>query len=176
LEAEVKANIGVVQATLRGGARPDTPDLYTHAAVVASYLEKRDKVGTVDRPERYIKDVATLKYGIISEYASDIAFFGATIGSTKLGLIGSSDSMVGYDLPPLESQHAPFYYTLRFLNHIADREAADPPQPEYYTYMQAFDIASGLTPLEAKAEFLARVLHKEQGLIIATPIYVAIAE
>jgi hypothetical protein len=92
LEAEVKANIGVVQATVRGGARPDNSDIYTHAAVVASYLEKHGKVGTVDLPEQYIKDVATLKYGVIFEYASDIAFFGATIGQTKLGLIGSSES------------------------------------------------------------------------------------
>lgn len=175
LEAEVKANIGVVQATVRGGAPPDTPDIYTHAAAVTRYLEKHDKVGTIDRPERYIKDVATLKYGIIYEYASDIAFFGATIASTKLGLIGSSESMVG-SVQPSESQHAPFYYTLKFLNRLAEREAADSPQPEYYSYMQAFDIASNVTSLEIRAEFLARLLHEEPGLIIATPIYVAIAE
>ena len=175
LEAEVKANIGVVQATIRGAAPPDTPDLYLHAAAVARYLEKHDKVGTIDRPERYIKDVATLRYGIIYEYASDIAFFGATIGSTKLGLIGSSESMVG-GAERCESQHAPFYYTLKFLNRLAEQEAADSAEPDYYSYMQAFDIASNATVLETRAEFLARLLHQEPGLIIATPIYVAAAE
>jgi hypothetical protein len=175
LEAEVKANIGVMQATVRGGMPPDTSDLYTHAATVARYLEKHDKVGTIDRPERYIKDTATLKYGIIYEYASDIAFFGATIASTKLGLIGSADSMVGA-VQRRESQHATFYYTLKFLNRLAEQEAADYPEPDYYSYMQAFDIASSVTSLETRVEFLARLLHQEPGLIIATPIYVAVAE
>lgn len=175
LEAEVKANIGVVQAAVKGGAQPETADIYTHAAAVTRYLEKHDKVGTIDRPERYIKDVATLEYGIVYEYASDIAFFGATVASTKLGLIGSSDSMVGA-VQRSESQHNPFYYTLKFLNHLAEDETADSPQPAYYSYAQAFDIASSVTSLQIRAEFLARVLHQEPGLIIATPIYVAVAQ
>jgi hypothetical protein len=171
LEAEVKANLGVVQATVRGGTRPGDPNVYTNAAVVSSYLEKHDKVGTVAQPERYIKDTATLKYGIISEYASDIAFFGGIVGSVKVGLIGSSASMVG-GVQRSESQHAPFYYTLKFLNRLADQETA-PGRPDYYTYEQAFDIASNAAPLEGSVEFLARLLHQEPGQIIATPIYVA---
>jgi hypothetical protein len=171
LEGAVKANIGVVQATVRGGSGADDPSVYTHAEVVARYLEKHDKVGTVAQPERYIKDAATLKYGIIFEYASDIAFFGGIMGSARLGLIGSAGSMVG-GVQRSESHHAPFYYTLKFLNRLADQET-DPGKPDYYTYEQAFDIAMNASPLEARVEFLARLLHQEPGLIIATPIYVA---
>jgi hypothetical protein len=174
LEAEAKANIGFLQATVRAGKTADPEDSYARVSVVTSYLEKHDKVGTVAQPERYIKDTARLKYGIVSEYASDIAFFGGGVGSTEIGLIGSSESMVG-EVQRGESGHSPFYYTLKFLNRMADSESplGNPP---YYSYQEAFDIASAATPLEAEAVFFAKTLHQEPGLVIATPLYVAITE
>jgi hypothetical protein len=80
--------------------------------------------------------------------------------------------MVG-EVQRSESQHAPFYYTLKFLNRLADEESAGSGKPDYYTYEQAFDIASNAAALEARVEFLAKLLHQEPGLIIATPVYVA---
>jgi hypothetical protein len=174
LEAEVKANIGFLQATVRGGKAAGPEDSHARVSVVTSYLEKHDKVGTVAQPERYIKDTATLKYGVVSEYASDIAFFGGGLGSTDIGLIGSSESMVG-EVQRCESGHAPFYYTLRFLNSMTDHESST-RNPPYFSYRKAFDIASAAAPLEAQAVFFAKTLHQEPGLVIATPLYVAITE
>jgi hypothetical protein len=175
LGAEVTASIGVLQATVKGGKQPDSTDLYFQTAVVDRYLVRHDQVGTVGSPELYVKDVATLRYGIVSEYAADIAFFGGNVGDTKLGLIGSSDSMVG-ESQRVETRHAPFYYTLRFLGQTAAADASPATSPPYYTYPEAYDIAlSATTSLEAKVEFLGRVLHLEPGLLIVTPIYVAFA-
>ena len=129
LEAEMKASIGVLQATVKGGKRPDDTDLYLQAAIVDQYMVRHDRVGTVNAPERYVKDVATLKYGIVSEYAADIAFFGGSVGEVKLGLIGSSDSMVG-EPQRTEARHGLFSYTLRFLSQAAESDtisAAGPP-------------------------------------------------
>jgi hypothetical protein len=74
-----------------------------------------------------------------------------------------------------ESGHSPFYYTLKFLNCMVGGE---PPSgnPDYYSYREAFDIASAAAPLEAEAVFFAKTLHQEPGLVIATPLYVAITE
>lgn len=174
LEAEVKANAGFMQATVRGGKTAEPEDPYARVSVVASYLEKHDKVGTVAQPERYISDTATLRYGVVGEYASDIAFFGGSVGSTEIGLIGSSESMVG-EVRRDESGHAPFYYTLKFLNRMADSESS-PGDPEYYSYREAFNIASAAASLEAEATFFAKTLHQEPGLVIATPLYVAITQ
>lgn len=80
---------------VRGGKTVDPEDVHARVSVVTSYLEKHDEVGTVTRPERYIKDTTVLKYGVVGDYASDIAFFGGSVGSTDIGLIGSSESMVG---------------------------------------------------------------------------------
>lgn len=177
LEAEVKANVGILQATVRGGKQTENQDLYTHTAIVVNYLRKHDQVGTVNQPERYIEDVAAVKYGIVREYASDIAFFGGRVGPTRVGLIGSSDSMVGITKASA-SRHHLFYYTLVFLNSIAEEAAADPVErPPYYSYSEAFKIASKSTAsLETTVKFFARLLHEERGLIIATPIYVALAD
>lgn len=174
LEAEVTANAGIVQATVRGGKTAILDDLYAHATVVTNYLEKHDKVGTVAQPGNYIKDTATLKYGIVAEYASDIAFFGGSVGSVSIGLIGSTYSMVG-EVQRKETGHSPFYYTLKFLNRATDDYGSALAQPEYYSYREAFDIASAATSLEAEATFFAKTLYREPGLVIATPLYVTLA-
>jgi len=175
LETEMKASIGVLQATIRGGKRPDDTDLYLQAAVVDRYLVRHDQVGTVTAPQPYVKDVATLKYGIVSEYAADIAFFGGIVEETKLGLIGSSDSMVG-EPQRTETGHAPFYYTLKFLGRAADADATSTGSPPYHSYADAYEIALNATSIAAKVQFLGRVLHSEPGLLIVTPIYVAVAD
>jgi hypothetical protein len=174
MEAEVKANVGFLQATVRAGKTAAPEDSRARVSVLISYLEKHDEVGTVSQPQRYIKDTAALKYGVVSEYASDIAFFGGSVGSTDIGLIGSSESVVG-EVRRSESGHSPFYYTLKFLNRMVGSE---PPSgnPDYYSYREAFDIASAAAPLGAEAVFFAKTLHQEPGLVIATPLYVAITE
>jgi hypothetical protein len=176
LETEVKAGIGVLEATVKVPASAEQSDMFSRAAVVAEYIEKNERVGTIAQPERYIKDVASLKYGIVSEYAADIAFFGGNLGETKVGLIGSSGSMVG-ETEKNEAGHAPFYYTLKFLRRMAEDETTDSVRdPDYYDFRQAYEIALNAASLEARVEFLGRLLYREPGLIIITPIYVALAD
>ncbi|WP_211362216.1 DUF2510 domain-containing protein [Pseudonocardia cypriaca] len=176
LDAEVKASVGVVEATVKRGAEEERAGLELRAAIISDYLERHAEVGTVAEPKQYLKGTATMKYGIVSGYAADVAFFGGTIEGIRIGLIGSTTSVVG-ELERNESRHSLFYYTLKFLNRIARDPTGQhvSSSPPYFTHAQAFEIAAAATSQEADVEFVARVLHKEPDLIIATPIYVALA-
>ena len=82
-----------------------------------------------------------MKYGVVAEYDSDIAFFGAEVGKARCLLIGSSHSMIGSP-QRADANHMPYYYVLKFLNRIAaDSKAESEPPPPYCTYEQAYDIA-----------------------------------
>jgi hypothetical protein len=111
----------------------------------------------------------------VSEYASSIAFFGGIVGETKLGLVGSNTSLVGA-VEHANSNHAPYYYTLKFLNRavVADGIEGSPP---YYSFSEAIDIAlKSLPPQTHSVEFFAKVLYTEPNLVVGTPLYVAIDE
>jgi len=171
LEAEIKASVGLAQATIKAGL-PDRGDLYTRASVVSRYLEKHDQVGSIDQPAQYVRGHANFSYGIPFQYLADLAFFGAITGTGKVGLIGSPESMIGA-VQRNETEHSVFYYTLAFLRQLADQEAAGDSELPYFGYSEAFDIAMKACKLKVNAEFLAKVIHHEPGLLLATPLYVA---
>jgi Family of unknown function (DUF7019) len=177
LDAEVKASVGVLQATVRGSTSPVDPDLYANAEAVTRYLTKYGKIGSLAEPASYIRDTVSVRFGVVSEYAADIAFFGGRIGEVRLALIGSSDSMIG-NPSRAESRHAPFYYTLKFLSGIAEREVLEPAtRPPYFGYSEAYEIAlNATTSPETHVEFLGRLLHRESDLFVVTPIYVSLAD
>lgn len=142
---------------------------------VCEYLRRNENVGTIDSPGKYIEGTVPLKYGIVSEYASEIAFFGGIVGGTKLGLIGSSASLVGA-VERADSNHAPYYYTLKFLNRAVVAEGIE-GAPPYYSFSEAVDIAlKSLPPQTHSMEFFAKVLYTETNLVVGTPLYVAIDE
>jgi hypothetical protein len=113
---------------------------------------------------------------VVEEYAADIALFGGQVGGRTMALLGSSESVIGVTNTS-SAQHAPFYYTLRFLNDIAEGHAPlsgkDPP---YYSWEDAIKIGlRALPPTDHRLEFLAKVIHVESGLVVGTPLYVALA-
>lgn len=140
---------------------------------VCEYLRTNENVGTITSPGKYIAGCFPLRYGIVSEYASDIAFFGGTIGDkVRLGLIGSSASLVGAT-ERVNANHAPYYYTLKFFNQLSASEGMEEQEP--HNYSSAIDIAlKTLPPQTYNLEFFAKVLHRENSLLVGTPIYVAL--
>jgi hypothetical protein len=142
---------------------------------ICDFVRQNEDVGTALEPGKYIFDTCALRYGIVWEYASDIAFLGGTIGSTTVGLIGSSTSLIG-EAHRTQTHHSPYYYTLKFLNRLMATERRPDASPPYYTFAEATAIAlHSLPPHHSTLEFLAKTLHKEENLVIATPIYVAMA-
>jgi hypothetical protein len=187
-EAELKINLAVVSSSIKGRGPEEATELPARTAAVASYIREQNGVGTVDNPQQWIEGGTSMRWGCVREYASDIAFFGGKVGDKTIALLGSSDSLIG--APKVsEASHAPFYYTMRFFNQMLenrrfkiaddDHPTDEGPvgKPPYYSYDDSVKIALGaLAGSDAKLEFLAFVLHKENKLIVATPLYVALSD
>lgn len=118
-----------------------------------------------------------MRCGIVTEYAAEIAFFGGPVGGVRTGLIGSPESVLGN----VESHPAgdpQFYYALKWLNSRIE-EVHGPVGPVLgpaifdYSYERAHAAIS--TP-GLKVSYLARMLHEEEGLVMATPVYVSLTE
>jgi hypothetical protein len=182
VSTEWKVNLGLVSTTLKGAPLKPIEGLSAQLAAVSNYLHAHGEVGTVESPKQYVSGSLEMKYGVVAEYASDIAFFGGELGRVRCALIGSSDSLFGSP-QNASANHASYYYTLKFLNYLADGSPdsgkepyfSDSGKPPYATYERAYEIAmKALVGNPARLEFLAKTLHTEENLIVATPIFVAL--
>lgn len=174
-ETKVKTLFSQIPSTLKTGAQTGAQGLLGELACVCQFLIETEQVGSETSDCTYIGGTLPLRYGAVSEYASAISFFGEIIEGTKVGLVGTISNLVR-KVKLTEANHAPFYYTLEFLNHIIEVGEETNQQPDYESYEFAFDTALNSVPKkQQKFEFVAKVLYREQNLVIATPLYVALA-
>lgn len=174
-QADFKVNVGIVSAAVKS-VPEDRAELAVRVGLLTRYLEDVEQIGSIMLPERYVKSTASLQMGVVHEYASDLAFFGGIVDGVKVGLIGSSASMVG-GVPRSDANRGVYYYTLKFLNRLADTETAAADQPPYMSYSEAIDIAlSAIPSIPHRVEFLARTLYSKANVLVATPIYVALMD
>jgi len=145
-------------------------------AAIARYLsETRQSSDMADQSTSFVADSLPLKYGVVREYAADLAFFGNRVGEFSFGMVGSSSSLIGHP-ESAEANHAPYYYTLGFLNRIADQDQDTTDEPPYFSFKESIDIAIDALPsMPEKLEFVAKVLHRGPEALLATPLYVALA-
>lgn len=186
-EAELKINLGVISTTVKGRGPDAATELPAQVAAVQSYLRDENAVGSIDNPKEWIEGSMPMRWGCVSEYASDIAFFGGATGSKTVALIGSSESMIGTS-QSASANHAPLYYKLKFLNTLlesygfkasnlpltASEKETAPVQPDYADLVGL--ALNALPHFEESLEFFALVLKNEPNLIVATPLYVAMAD
>ena len=188
LEAEIKVNVAVVAAGVRRSASAPSPELAARAGVLSVYLEKQGWVGTLADPGQYVKGVASLQYGVMRDYAAELVFFGGVVDGVKLALIGSPASLIGA-AADTTANHSLDYYVLKFLSAAAERAGADaderqPPgwprqEDPSGRYEKAVDEAlnAGVLPgTSVRLEFLAKPLFRSDSVLVATPIYVALAD
>ena len=174
---EIKVNLGVVSMTLKGGKTSTEAELPEKLAAVTEFILARKEVGTIDAPKSYIRGTLPLKYSLLGNYGLDIAFFGGVFNGIKVGLIGSSSSLVGH-VEKVETSHAADDYVLSFLKKMTESDdEQSPAYPRYLSFEEAIQFA--LDNVRASVhdlDFLARVLHKEGDLLVATPMYVAMVD
>lgn len=187
-EAELKVNLGVISTGVKSRS-PDRPtELSARASAIESHLSSEKVIGTIDKPRSWIKGNCPMLWGVVEEYASDIAFFGGKTEETTVALLGARDSIIGQPIVA-ESKHDPFYYTLKFFNHLVANAASAKPDdhtrsnafgddPPYCSYKEAVNIATKALDspgqIMQNLEFLALVLHHQENLIVGTPLYVAL--
>lgn len=176
------ADEGEYDASEEYKRRPFNPSrrLLQMTESVIEHIRTSEPLGTFDRPERYIADVLPLRFGVVWDYAAGIAFFGQRFeGNRYLALIGSAQSMIGSAPSRVVSDHAGYYYTLKFLNARALRgdkvsHGAHNASAGYHTFLEAAQIAlHKVPPFTRNFEFVAQLIHEQDDLVLATPIYVA---
>ncbi len=121
LEAEIKVNVAAFAVGVKKPASAPSPELTAKTRILSDYLGKQKGwVGTVASPGRYVKGLATLRYGVIREGYDGLAFFGGDVDGMKVGLIGSHESLIG--ATDSAASHRLDYYLLSFLNSAAEYE------------------------------------------------------
>jgi Family of unknown function (DUF7019) len=178
-KAEVGVDFGIVSAKIDGVmSGEEAKSLYRRALAVCDYLENQDQIGTLDSPKKYIAGDLLLKYGVVWEYAAEIAFFGTVHKGKKFGLIGSSGSLVGQH-EKVATDHAAYYYTLKFLRQAVEF-GTDKGQMDAVSSSEASEaIQMALTVLKSEPQqlsFVAKVLKIYDDSLLATPIFVAEAD
>jgi hypothetical protein len=185
-EAELKINLGVISTTVKGRGPEEATELPARVAAVQSYLRNENAVGSIENPRQWTEGSMPMRWGRVSEYASDIAFFGGVAGKKRVALIGSSDSLIGTP-QSAEANHGPFYYQLKFFNAMleskgfkaGDSQLTAPHEESNVVqnnYASLVGVALDALPSsEQSLDFLALVLQNEPNLIVATPLYVALA-
>jgi hypothetical protein len=174
-EAELKVNLAVFSAGLTSRNADPPTELAGRVGALAKYIREHEKVGTLDAPGDWVYGTEWLRWGVVKEYASDIALFGGRVTDRTAALLGSRDSILG-NPDTGKASHAPFYYTLRFFNDVVQgRAELGGEKPPYYSWREAVDIGLRALPNSPnRLEFLAKVLHLEGELVVATPLYVAL--
>ncbi|MEU6578309.1 SAVMC3_10250 family protein [Streptomyces sp. NPDC046805] len=177
LEAEIKINVSVFAAGVKKTASAPSPELAAKAGVLGNYLEKQTGwVGTLTDPGRYVKGVASLQYGVMRDYAAELAIFGGEVDGVKIALIGSPASLIGV-AADTAANHSLDYYVLKFLR--GEAESARGSSEGWTPYEAAVDGALNagvLPPTCLRLEFLAKPLFYNDRVLVATPIYVALAD
>jgi hypothetical protein len=195
LEAELKVNVAAFAVGVKKPASAPSPELAAKTRALSAYLEKQEGwVGTVASPQRFVKGVAPLQYGVMKDYVAELVFFGGIVDGVKVGLIGSPASLVGAAAKS-DANHSLDYYVLKFLRsaagddddaaeseEAADHEDAVDPEIEGYVNKQ-FEMAVDealqpgvFSPNQFRLEFLAKPLFQNKRVLVATPIYVAFAD
>ena len=176
-DAELKVNLGIVSAGLKSRS-PDRPsELTGRIASLVSYIRENETVGTVDDPRTWIQGTADLRWGIVEEYASDIALFGGSINSKVLAMLGARESIIGA-AQTSQAQHGLCYYALKFFNGVAEGNTSLLAQTPPFTASWKEAVTTGLKALPEtthRLDFMAKVLLTEEDVLVATPLYVALA-
>ncbi|NEA21217.1 hypothetical protein G3I70_01700 [Actinomadura bangladeshensis] len=176
MEAEIKFNAAGLTAGVKRAAHAPSPELSAKAGVLGNYLESNsDWVGTVTNPGRYVSGVASLQYGVMADYVASLAVFGGVVDGVKLALIGSPASLVGA-AADTTANHSLDYYVLRFLGEDAENGQASSSAETYEAAVEE-TLNPGVLPSTAFClKFLAKPLFYNERVLVATPIYVALAD
>ncbi|MFJ2558896.1 MULTISPECIES: DUF7019 family protein [unclassified Streptomyces] len=112
----------------------------------------------------------------MQDYAAELAFFGGEVDGVKLALIGSPAGLIGVTADTA-ANHSLDYYVLKFLR--GEAELARGSSEGWTPYEAAVDDALNadvLSPTRLRLEFLAKPLFRNDRVLVATPIYVALAD
>jgi len=184
LSGELKVSLGIGEVKLESKADAPT-EIYSQALAVENYLESKHLLGNPLEHGEYFRGTHQLSYGLLYDYASDIALFGTHLGPVWLAMIGARSSLIGeakaIDTSKRPEIHALNYYELCALNYLITKEGlADGGRPGELSSRTPEAIKNALPLLpksDVKLHYVAKSLRKIQtddGLfVLASPLYVS---
>jgi hypothetical protein len=180
LAKELKLDLKVLSISLRQDTPNDTR--FSKLGLVTKYLDANTEIGTVDRPEAYVRGTLPMSWGVASTRSAgsgadgELVYFSGETERTLVALGGSAKHLIGHGSPSSPALSiAPVLL-----------EALGGPQAQV-----SDDVATVAAEAQFGApehlEFLARrlvvqpsaALRSEAGgkaVLLGSPIYVALAE
>ncbi|MFF4322952.1 DUF7019 family protein [Streptomyces sp. NPDC001568] len=173
LEARIRmAAVGIAHVAGSNGIPADVHK----ASVISGYLDGRPQwVGTVAEPGLYVRGAAQLRQGVLRDYVAELAVFAGVVDGVKLALIGSPDGLLDATWEA-RTERGLDYYLLQSMRQDADNARAgceERPGPSYAAAVDSMLEPGVLPPNPVRTEFLAKPLFQGDGVLVATPIFVA---
>jgi len=193
ISGELSVNFGLLKATLKDKGL--TPNRLSKLNAVAKYIEKYEDVGDMENPATYIKGVGNMHSTILCEGMALFCWCSANEKDLEqkhyLLLSGSSSHLIGMDTAEMVYTHSITNIVLNRLAGLRKSEDAleeklicengNYKQPGHDSYLEDIKHWASITsgPVQ-KYEYLARTLIFEKdgdsNVILATPIYIALAD
>lgn len=184
IAASLKIDLKVLSLSL--DRKPNPEDLYAKLQVVEKYLENNEQIGTQVRPKSYFRGSAKMTSGVIRNSQGEYVYFGGYAGKMRraIGLVGSPHHLIGgtIDMEDIVSRMAskyllPMITSCLRANVTLDSDNAESQMSKLNNlafYIRSINSASG-APLQ-RLEYVAKRLSMGDDYILATPLYVALAE
>lgn len=161
------------------GKKEETLNMYTRIRAIERHLHRKSKVGDVLKPDSFIKDVGQFYWDDYktNKQSENLVSFSSIIDNCRIRLIGSKASAIG-----IPSQcRTVSYYDTEFIRQLVDEftahnlDSSDCNSTVDMDTTGSFDRKYYNTrQFHQTMEFLARPIYKENNIIIAVPVFIAI--
>jgi hypothetical protein len=185
LATELKIDLKLISATVKKGEGQQNQ--FSKLRLLTEYLNESGEVGSIEFPGKYFAGSLPMRWGIWGEDWSPpeqrIVYFTGVAGETTVGLGGSPEHMIGPGRkePVLDSMGGKSNL-LRILSALSKEPELSSRLQRYQGFeaeRAALAITQSVDKLPGPAqslEFLAKSLMTGPGVLLGTPLYVALAE
>lgn len=178
----LKLDLKLLGVSLERKSAPD--DSFAKLRAVEKYLVDNDEVGTESKPRSYFRGTTLMKTGIMKEINAEYAYFGGRTRRRSIALIGAPHHLIGgaARMKDIQSPAADGYLLPLILRCLRGNVAIDSEEAE--TRLKSFPdidylidrINEDIDSPPQRMEYLAKRLSMGNAYILATPLYVALAD
>jgi hypothetical protein len=198
IATEFKIDLKILSASRKAETETDDSQI-TRLEAVCNFIREYGNVGSVDEPDEYIEDTLPMSWGIVG-HDPCYAYFSGITDKTIIGLGGSARHVLGHSSSEAESLYLTLMSHAYSLHDALKKGVGDDNEVPIYEgdltktppLIGVYFAAEGMMrqPVQ-RLEFIAkrltesrvdkkcaRYLEMTEGknLILATPLYVALAE
>jgi hypothetical protein len=188
---EFKFDLKLLSASRRSETETDD-NRFNRLEAVAAFIREYGNLGTVDAPDEYIEGTLEMNWGPYGGEAFDtespLIYFGGVTEQTIVGLGGSAKHLIGSNGSSQPHSHSATPFLVHRLikelgSSLSHEEGSRPNEDSDYWSLRAAELATTqMKGPKQQVEFLAKRLlygkgySKKKKILLATPLYVAMAE